>query len=90
MTIEKENETRETIKSGLIGGWIGVAVGALSTLPLGILVAVVIQSAIDDRYGSSDEIAASIAVASLMGFGALCGGISGPIIAVIVKNRNHR
>lgn len=76
-------ETREVIKSGILGGWIGAVICALSTLPLGILVAVIIQSAIDDRYGSSDEFLASNAVLSLMGFGALCGGISGPIIAVM-------
>ncbi|MXX93741.1 MAG: hypothetical protein F4Y63_09905 [Chloroflexi bacterium] len=51
---------------------------------------VLVQLNIDDRRNSGEEIIAAIVFASLMAFGALCGGISGPIIAVMtMRNELH-
>ena len=92
MRIEFENDSIKshwnTIKIGVLGGWIGALAGAVSTIPLGLVLAVIIQLSMDDRRGAGDEILAMIVALSLMGFGALCGGISGPIIAVMTRRGN--
>ena len=90
MRVEYDDATMKpalrAIKLGVFGGWVGVVVGAIASLPFAVIAAVIIQLSVDDRR-DTDEILSAFAVMGWMAFGALCGGISGPIIAVMKMDR---
>lgn len=90
MRVEYDDATMKpalrAIKLGVFGGWIGIVAGAIASLPFAAITAVIIQLAVDDRR-DTDEILSAFAVMGWMAFGALCGGIGGPIIAVKTMDR---
>ena len=75
-------DTLSVIKQAVIGGLLGTVIGAITTIPVALIVGVLLNAAAQ----ADDATLLGLTLVFGLGFGAICGGISGPLIAVMTMS----